>query len=338
MNGCDSKMTNDRHQELQDFKSALINSGLFKHMNGVQYTSQCPYCLDNRQHCYVKIDTASDIPVVFYCHKCIAHGLVKQDFLDRLNLDIKMPKFIGTASPDINNGVSIKVIGDTVTEKHDTSYVREYIESRVGKYPTLEELKIFQYVGDPRKYAFDYLGYGGDGKVFNNRYWFKLTNGNITGRWKDDNCDHRWMKFKTTRVKSSGLYTLKNGIDAYKPITIVIAEGVFDIIGLYYNGNIENGLFIGVAGKDYSKGIKHALSKGIYGDSVHVRIYRDPNVGNDEVYVDPTMCELFKSVDLYYNAFDEDYGIKPDKLDIHKVLNWRGGVRNGYNTRTHKKA
>lgn len=314
----------NNHEELTKFKESLLTSGLFKHMNSYEYTCQCPYCQDNRQHCYVKIDTASDSPVVFWCHICTAHGLVRKDFLDRLNLDINMPKYIGNKPIEENKGVSIKVIGDTVTDEHDTSKVRDYIESRVGHYPSLEELQMFNYVGDPRKYAFDYLGYNGYNDRFNNRYWFKMSNGNITGRWKDDNTEHRWMNFKTNRVKGSGLYTLKKGFDVYKPITVVIAEGIFDIIGLYYNGRIENGVFIGVAGKGYYRGIKHILSKGIYGDSVSVRIYRDPNVKNGDVYIDPVTMQLFKSVDLYYNAFDKDYGILPDELDIHKVLNWKG--------------
>lgn len=315
----------NNHEELTKFKESLLTSGLFKHMNSYEYTCQCPYCQDNRQHCYVKIDTASDSPVVFWCHICTAHGLVRKDFLDRLNLDINMPKYIGNKPIEENKGVSIKVIGDTVTDEHDTSKVRDYIESRVGHYPSLEELQMFNYVGDPRKYAFDYLGYNGYNDRFNNRYWFKMSNGNITGRWKDDKTEHRWMNFKTNRVKGSGLYTLKKGFDVYKPITVVIAEGIFDIIGLYYNGRIENGVFIGVAGKGYYRGIRHILSKGIYGDSVSVRIYRDPNVKNGDVHIDPVTMQLFKSVDLYYNAFDKDYGILPDELDIHKVLNWKGG-------------
>ena len=328
----------NNHEELSKFKEALLSSGIFKHMNTFEYTCQCPYCHDNRQHCYVKIDTATDSPVVFWCHICTAHGRVSKDFLDRLNLDIEMPKYTGSKPLDVNKGVAMKVIGDTVTDKHDTSKVRDYIESRVGHYPTLDELKMFNYVGDPRKYAFDYLGYNGEGRPFNNRHWFKMSNGNITGRWKDDNTDHRWMNFKTNRVKGGGLYTMKKGFDVYKPITVVIAEGIFDVIGLYYNGRIENGIFIGVAGKGYSRGIKHILSKGIYGDSVSVRIYRDPNVKNEDVYVDPIAMQMFKSVDLYYNAFDKDYGILPGELDIHKVLNWKGGEKNESNKKTYRKS
>lgn len=313
------------HDELLKFKEALLSSGIFKHMNTYEYTCQCPYCHDNRQHCYVKIDTATDSPVVFWCHICTSHGLVKKDFLEYFNLEIPMPKFTGSKPLDRNNGVAIKVIGDTVTEKNDISRVSEYVHGRVGHYPTLEELQMFQYVGDPRKYAFDYLGYNGEGRPFNNRFWFKLTNGNITGRWKDDNTDHRWMNFKTNRVRGGALYTFKKGFDPYKPIVVVIAEGIFDVIGLYYNGSIENGIFIAVEGKGYERGVKYILSKGIYGDNVSVRIYRDPNVENYSVYVDPVSRELFKSVDLYYNTFDKDYGVTPDLLDIHKVLNWKGG-------------
>lgn len=318
-------MVDNTHNSLLRFKEELISSGIFRHMNTCQYTCQCPHCNDNRQHCYVKIDTASDCPVVYWCHICTGHGIVNRKFLEYFNLDISLPKFTGSRPLDVAKGVSIKVIGDTVTEKHDISRISEYVFNRVGAYPTLDELKMFQYVGDPRKYAFDYLGYNGEGRPFTNRFWFKLTNGNITGRWKDDNTDHRWMNFKTNRVHSSALYSFRKPFDPYKDITVVIAEGIFDVIGLYYNGNIDNGIFIAVEGKGYDRGIKHILSKGIFGNSVSVRIYRDPNVDNDAVYVNPVMRSLFKSIDLYYNTFDEDYGVKPELLDIHKVLNWKGG-------------
>lgn len=323
--------------DLSKFKEALLNSGLFKHKTVKEYTCQCPYCLDNHQHCYVKIDMNSDDPVVFWCHKCTAHGMVGKDFLNRLELDVQIPRFTGSKSLDEDKGVAIKVIGETVTEKHDISRVCEYVHGRVGHYPTLQELQMFRYVGDPRKYAFDYLGYNGEGRPFNNRFWFKMTNGNITGRWKDDNTDHRWMNFKTNRVKGGALYTIGNGFIPHEPITVVIAEGIFDVIGLYYNGNITNGIFIGVAGKGYSRGIKHILSRGIYGDSVSVRIYRDPNVRNDEVYVDPLVMKLFNGVDLYYNAMGKDYGILPNELDIHKVLNWKGGEKNESNKKIYRK-
>lgn len=325
------------NNDLLRFKEALLSSGLFKHMNTFEYTCRCPYCGNNRQHCYVKIDTATDSAVVFWCHICCSHGRVGKDFLERLGLEIPVPKYMGDKPLDTNNGVSIKFIGDTVTEKDDTSRVRDYIEGRVGHYPTLDELKMFQYIGNPRKYATDYLGYNGEGRPFNNRHWFKMSNGNMTGRWKDDDTEHRWMNFKTNRVKGGGIYTFRKGIDTSKPITVVIAEGIFDVIGLYYNGGIDNGVFIGVAGKGYERGIKHILSKGIFGDSVSIRIYRDPNVEDEDIYINPVMRELFKSVDLYYNAFGKDYGILPHELDIHKVLNWKGGVKFESNKKFYRK-
>lgn len=320
-------MKQSTQNELLQFKEALLATGLFRHMNSYEYTCQCPFCKDNRQHCYVKIDTASDSPVVFWCHICTEHGIVGKRFLEGLNLqdDIKLPRYFGSKPLDDNKGVSIKVVGDLVTEKHDTSKVREYIEGRVGHYPTLEELKMFQYVGDPRKYALDYLGYNGMGRPFMNRHWFKLTNGKINGRWKDDSGKPRWFQFKTERVKSAGLYAMKKSFNPYEDITVVIAEGIMDVIGLYYNGGIDNGIFIAVLGKGYERGIKHILGKGVFGNSVNVRIYRDPNVEDNEVVVNPMLMSMFKSVELYHNAFGKDYGIKPEELDIHKSLNWKGG-------------
>lgn len=325
------------NEELLRFKEELISSGMFKHMNTHQYTSQCPFCLDNRQHCYVKIDTASDCPVVYYCHKCLAHGRVGKEFLERLQLDIKLPKFLGNKSIDENKGLSLKLIGETVTDRDDTSRVREYIESRVGHYPTFEELQMFKFVGNPRKYATDYLGYNGEGRPFNNRHWFQLTNGNITGRWKDDNTEWRWMNFKTNRVRSGALYAFRQGFDCMKDINIVIAEGIFDVIGLYYNANIDNGIYIASLGKGHERAIKYILSKGIFGDSVNVRIYRDPNVRDNEVYVSPLLMQMFNKVELFHNDFDKDYGVKPELLDIHKSLNWKGGFRYEPDKRSHWK-
>lgn len=320
-------MKENIHDDLLRFKEELISSGYFKHMNTVQYTSQCPYCLDNRQHCYVKIDTSSDIPVVYWCHKCTAHGIVGKDFLDRLNIDIKVPKYTGSKPLEDNRGVSINIRGDTVTERDYTEKVKEYIHGRVGHYPTLEELKMFWYIGNPRAYATEYLGYNGEGRPFNNRFWFKLTNHNMIGRWKDDNTDFRWMNFKTNRVRSGALYTFNQGINPLEDITVVIAEGIMDVIGLYYNKKMDNALYVASLGKGHERAIRLMINKGIFGDSVNVKIFRDPNVKDNEVYVPPLMMQMFNSVELYHNDFDKDYGVTPDLLDIHKSLNWKGGFK-----------
>lgn len=308
---------------LYTFKEQLLQTGLFKHKTGIEYTCDCPFCGDRKDHCYVAIDMSSDKPVMFNCFKCASGGRVGKKFLEGLGLNesIRLPKYSGGKKLDVNTSITFKMIGNTVNEHDDITRVCQYIESRVGHYPSLEELQMFQYVGNPRKYALDYLGYNGEGRPFNNRYWFKLTNGNITGRWKNnDEGTILWLRFNSTRIKDAGMYTIKKGFDPYKPLNICIAEGIMDVIGLYYNYPIENAIYIATMGKYYSRGIKHALSRGLFGDSVNIKIFKDSDVPTSNIKVDAVMGKLFKHIDIYENLMGKDYGVLPDELDIHKII------------------
>lgn len=317
--------------ELSKFKEALLNSGLFKHKTAKEYTCQCPYCSDNHEHCYVKIDVNTDDPVVFWCHKCTAHGMVKQDFLDKLDTDIRVPFFKGGNKLRVTKGVSVVVIDDILSEKDDISRVCSYIEERVGVYPTFDDLKIFQYIGNPKKYAVDYLGYNGDGKPFWNRHWFKLTNGGIIGRWgkgdKDDTL--RWLRFKSPRVSAKGLYSMKKGFDPFKDVNVCIAEGIMDVIGLYYNYPVENGVYIATLGKGYESGITHMLSKGLFGSSINIKIFLDSNVSPLDVHIDPLMKRLFNKIEMYHNVIGDDFGLPKNEVEIKKYM-LRSVNENGY--------
>ena len=85
-----------------------------------------------------------------------------------------------------------------------------------------------------------------------------------------------------------------------------------DSIGLYYNyKELENCTYISVCSKQYSKGMYHMINRGIFGDSVNIHIFKDPNVRCEDIYIDPNMRRLFKNVFIYGNG-DKDYGV----LDI----------------------
>lgn len=306
------------------YKESLLSSGLFRRVSSTQYRVQeCPKCGDRKWHCYVKIDLDSDCPVVFNCFKCNSSGIVDKSFLEYLGIDnITIPKSKYGKKINVSETVSttIDMNAITVNESDDITNVRNYINSRIGCYPTLSDLQLFNYVGNPYKYTRDYLGTEGQA-VLNNRHWFRLTNGNICGRWYNDDIDLRWLRYKSSRVDTSGLYKINVPVDLYQPINVIIAEGVMDIIGLYYNyKEFNNNIYIGVLGKDYNRGIKYVFDRGIFGTSVSIKIFKDSDVDVNNIRIDYNMKKLFKRVDIYENTCDKDYGVLPDNLDIHKII------------------
>lgn len=301
------------------FKEDLLNTGIFRHRNSFEYSCQCPYCGDNKGHCYVKIDTTDDSPVVFKCFKCVESGIFGNKFIEFFNLDLKIPKNkCGNKKIIKKGGVSVVVIDDILKESDHTEKVCNYILGRVGHYPSFDELKMFQYVGNPIQYTREYLGGCDNNRIFNNRFWFKLTNGNIAGRWKNDETDFRWMRMKSNNVCGKGLYSMKKGFNPNEELNICIAEGVLDVIGLYYNYSVENSIYIATMGKDYESGLDYVIDKGLYGKSVNVKIFKDPDV--EFIKLDKLKQKLFNRIEIYGNILGYDYGVKPDKLEIRKLI------------------
>ena len=310
------------NQKVIEYKESLLSRGGFRRVSTTQYRIQeCPKCGDRKWHCYVKIDLSNDEPVLYKCFKCNSGGIVDDKFLEFIGIDdISVPKFKFGRRLDVSETVSEKINSMTVVDGDDITGICDYINRKVGHYPSLTELQSFNYVGDPYKYTRDYLGTEGQ-SVLRNRYWFRLTNGNISGRWYNDEVEYRWMRYKSNRVKTVGLYKLNVPVDMYQPINVIIAEGVMDVIGLYYNYNgSTNNVYIGVMGKDYYRGIKYILDRGIFGHSVSIKIFKDSDVNEKDIYIDYNMKKLFKRVDIFENLMGKDYGVLPEELDIHKII------------------
>lgn len=306
-----------------DYKQQLIDSGLLKKVPSRphEYRANCPYCGDTHYHLYLHIDVTTDEPVVYMCKRCPnVHGALNEKLLTDLGIDIKIPKNVkGMKRLKIDSGVSDKINIITVDAMDDIRGVREYVNKRVGHFPTLEELQMFQYIGKPSKYCTDYLGEKNI-EMLRNRYWFKLSNGNISGRIRDDSLStYRWLMYRSTRITRSGLYQIKNPIDILNNVNVCICEGVMDAIGLYYNyKELDNCSYIAVCSKQYSKGMKHMIDKGIFGDSVNIHIFKDPNVNTSDIYIDGNMRKLFNKVFIYGNG-SEDYGVKPDLFNVRRI-------------------
>jgi hypothetical protein len=302
-----------------DFKEALINSGIFKKVREEQYRCKfCPYCGDNKFHIYVKIVYDEETPVLYHCKKC-GGGRVDYKFLEYYGLnDLSVPKYKGLKKIDSckigNNQAELINPGD------DLSNAMDYINYRVGVYPTEMELGYFQYISNPMRYASEFL----TSKKLNEKWftgkelrcWFRLTNGNMIGRNRAES--DGWRQFRSDVIKNSGIYVIKLPFDPSKTIDVYISEGIMDSIGLFYGyKQSSNVIYISVLGRDYNKGIDYLLNTGIFGKHVNIKIFKDADV--DKVSVDRLKKRFFKHVDVYQNMIGKDYGVSSDKMDISKV-------------------
>lgn len=311
--------------ETNEYKQKLLETGIFKRVRDGQYKAQyCPFCGDRKWHMYVMIKLTDDTPVLYNCFKCNSSGRLNKKFLEYYNLEnIRIPRTTFQRKIETSKATDGSNSAITVTENDNIVNVCKYIESKVGHYPTLEELRYFQYVGNPKQYAIEYLGCSpnNNGYVFKDRHWFRMTNGNISGRWKnDDEGVMSWYKYNSKLVTGRGLYTLKIPFDLCLPVNVYIAEGVMDVIGLYYNYIRDNCIYIASMGKDYEAGIRHLVSLGIFGDSVNIKIFKDSDVKHDSIHIDENLKKLFNKVDIYQNVIGHDYGVLPEKLEIQKSL------------------
>lgn len=213
-------------------------------------------------------------------------------------------------------------------ENEEIEDIKKYISIRVGvniNDITLDDVRYFQYIPDPLKYANEYLGHPNENncnneRYFNNRHWFRMTNGNICGRiFNDNNTNYRWIKYKpSVTLSGSGLYTIKCAFDLHKQINVYIAEGVIDVIGLYYNYIRDNNIYIATLSSNYSLGIKYLIDTGIFGKSVNIKIFKDNDQNN--IFIDNRLRKLFNKIEIYHNTMDKDVGVPIDRLDIQKCI------------------
>lgn len=311
-----------------EFKLQLIETGLFKKRSSRQYTcGTCPYCGDMKSHVYVLIDQTQNTPVLYHCKKCHSGGRMNKKFLEYFGItNIKIPKDFSKKIHDTSSEYNQQVMELDPNNK-EVLDCAEYIQTRVGHKPTVAEMESFQFIQDPRQYAKDFLETGDEKQLavrfkLDQRFWFRMANGGMIGRSKNPNDKYRWYNYQSTRLQGKGLYSLKVAFDPRPPINVFIAEGTFDLIGLYYHYPMANRSFIAAMGSGYQTAVMHLITKGIYGEHVHLHIFKDADVKS--VSIDKLVLQLFGNVSVYRNRKGKDYGMLPNEVKIEKVI--RGGL------------
>lgn len=340
----------------KDFKEKLwdtIRSEI--HPNNVHGESQlsvrCPFCGDshknlNSTHFYIKIDVNNnEEPVLFNCVRCDTGGVLSPQVMRMLevhdiHINSELTSYNKKAVKSIYRSIGLKdnelKLKIQPSVQMDNTYIRnkKYIENRLGRSFTFEELeklkvvlkfsdflkfnKIEQITCHPKKAIMlnnDYVGFLTVRNEFIN--FRQVENNNKYGR--------RYEKYKVVPNldNTRKFYSIPNQIDLMtpEPIVINIAEGVFDILGVFYHlhdGVQHNMIHVAACGAGFINVILYFIKKGIVGNVI-INLYSDSDRSPQEYrklynQIKPWVHEI----NLFYNEKEKDYGVPLNRIKLIK--------------------
>lgn len=306
---------------------------------------RCVFCGDsiknaNSAHLSIRIDPDDDQPIVFRCLRCNSTGIFNGTTMTMIGL------YSNTNSTNLERynrlsckkhglsiskkGLNLKIpklkINDNVLLKH------KYIEDRLGIKIDIEELhnnKIIYNFVDLLKYNNIQKIYGTEQHIKDLQYdhvgFLSARNDfinfrDITGKHK------RYYIYKIMRsMDTTGkFYIMPNKIDPFNDDikTINIAEGVFDILGIYYNILNKykyNTVYAAINGSGYLNVIKYILEQGLLCD-VNINIFSD-NDRPPDYYKNmvKTLTPFVNDIRLFYNSIGKDYGVPINEIKLKEV-------------------
>lgn len=328
----------------------------YQEVSSIQYRTRCPYCGDssnpNTGHFYIKVNPNDNLPIVYFCFKCPASGVMNAETLSLL----------GITDSEIMDGISIL---NKTSERYDSSGITtdikpmffdfklppqkysskiQYIENRIGLRFTKEMVKDARIVSSVKDFLrFNKLDLSNYKKgildILDRDYVGFLSYGNSHILFRDVTEKQKipWIKFPIVKesINNRVFYSIRSkdiDIMTTEKITINLAEGIMDILSIAYNlGYIEGlSLNISVGGKYYEKILFMLIDMGFVGSNIHINIFSDNDKdfnkkkGNEDTRIEhyqrvfKDYKYLFGSFTIWYNTIYKDCGVPKDKIILKK--------------------
>lgn len=326
-------------------KLLMIQSA--ERVNDKEIVMRCQFCGDskknlNKKRLYIKIDTTSNEPMMFHCFNCGESGILTPSILRSFQInDLELNSSLITYNKK-TVGVLKKKLGITNNKfdfvipmpKNTESNLKKknYIENRLGIKLTVDDIKRFRIIFNLEQFLksndIDTVTVSkGRYDIINRDYIGFLTSFKEFINFRDitDKNKLRYDKYSIFKNldNTRKFYTIPTSVDILTTdeITINIAEGIFDILGVYYNiknQNDKNNIYVAVCGSGYSYVIRFFLQMGLIGENVRINIYSD----NDK---EPDFYKSIKKdfspwinrdIKLYYNTLEKDFGVPSNKINI----------------------
>ena len=315
---------------------------------GKELLIRCRFCGDSQKnlndaHLYISLDETKPF---YNCFKCRTSGVINGEFLSALTNSVvdndllksiksKTGKFI-TRSKTVLGMKNFNVRCNWIDDNDLNKAKKAYINKRLGlnlEYEDLIQNKIVLSIYDLlvlnniNRTAFppdvmDELNSSFLGALsINNGF---VTMKNLRPGKVSKYVDHKYIDYPIYQQSDNmrRFYSIPTKINLLspEPIQVHIAEGIFDVLGIFYNvcgGNRYQNLYINCGDKSYNTVVK--MLSTFYGlINCEFNFYIDNDVPNDEVYVN-TLGRPFR---FYRNMCpgEKDYGVSADRIQHVRVL------------------
>lgn len=336
-------------------KNRLMNLPVHKE-SGHQVNVRCPYCGDSKKqdsaHFAILINLKDNkVPMLFQCWKCAESGILNPSVMRSLMInDLQLNSGLITYNSK-TMGIKSKSLGiidnnfNLDIPKPNENLIsnikkKEYIEGRLGLQFTFDELVDLKTVFSLGQF----LRHNDiqrvtkkkeDAILLDSDYVGFLTTRNEFITFRDvygTNRRHDKYNIYGSLDNTRKFYTIPNEIDLLttKKITINIAEGVMDILGIYhhvFDKERKNMIYTAVCGSGFVNVLKYFIKMGVI-DNVDINIFSDEN--HNKWFYKNMIEELSPWVDkftLFYNTKHDDYGVTKDQISLRKEkLDFRRGA------------
>lgn len=312
---------------------------------------RCPYCGDSRHdkskaRFYIEMKP----PFRFHCFKCETSGILNTQvlrdlgiFSNDLTVDIaEANKVLRKSGVTKTHSRRLRNLWheDPTTDAAKRSI--DYFSNRYGKaFDAAELQKKYKAVLDayrffekngiyvPSASSFDFSNAIGFISSDSSHIIFRDIGGMQQRRYFNLSLVNDEDELEST----SKMYNISAGIDVMREKTrLVIAEGIFDIIGAYehfYKGTPEeeNTIFVAACGKAYNAAIQHYIRLGFL--DLNIEIFSDGDV-DLEFFRDLKKSSPYmknSQIKVYYNGkYDKmtgnckDFGIPKDSIILRKSI------------------
>lgn len=310
---------------------------------------RCPFCGDSRRnyrsaHFYIKISSDDKVPILYNCFRseCGESGVLNSSILRELDIrDLEvfsgLTRYNKRATKVANaimgvkdNNFNLRIPSPDESNPNNIAK-RDYINSRLGLNLTFEDLvqkKVIFSLVDLLKYnEIQNLTVNRKrGIALQQHYigFMSMRNEFITFRNLTNEGDRYYIYSVYKNIDNSRkMYAIPSQVDllSNETITINIAEGVIDILGIYYHvfdQDETNNLFVAVNGAAFKSAIRYFIQLGIVGNVI-INIFADQ--GESESNYSRIVKDIgpwVQEINLYYNTKAKDYGVPKNMIKLQK--------------------
>lgn len=319
---------------------------------GRQLVTICPFpdCNDKSGHMYIGPFDNSDSPIRYNCFKCNHSGLVTPKFFSMYGIyaddfNKAITEFIANAPKYINNKTnsirSFNIVNDYISFSNITDQKLAYINNRLGSNLTYQDCIDLKIVLN----LYDLLARNNIDRLTRDKSVVDILNNHFVGFLSSDNnnvnmrnirdpgvlpefVDERYINYRIFNTKDScKYYMIPTSIDLTSPlpIDVFIAEGVFDILGVYLNITNRNRfrtLYTNISGKGYTNLIEYLLCNlGLSNINLHIcpdADVTDYEISEIEQFIRPFNFNVYIHRNIYKDSktgkYEKDFGVPPSRI------------------------